>query len=80
MLFRSKSWDTNTWIHVAPGFPKKHCLGPQNDSGISQPKNMLKLVNYATIKETEKLKEKKMGPQVEYAGGEKYPPGSFLPS
>ena len=40
---------------------------------------MLKIVNYATIKESEKLKETMVGVQVELAGGHQYPPGSFLP-
>jgi len=37
---------------------------------------MLKIVNYATIKETEKLKETMVGVQVDLAGGHQYPYGS----
>ena len=40
---------------------------------------MLKIVNYATIKETEKLKETMVGVQVDMASGHQYPPKSFLP-
>ena len=42
--------------------PKKRFLGPQNSSGSSRPKKMLKIVSYA---ETEKLKETMVGAQVE---------------
>ena len=42
-----------TWTHVAPGFPKKRRLGPQNGSGSSGPEKLLKIVSCATIKETE---------------------------
>ena len=42
--------------------PKKHRLGPQNGSGSSGPKKLLKIVSYA---ETEKLKETMVGGQVE---------------
>ena len=49
-------------IHVAPCFPKKHRLRPQNNSGSSGPKKLLKMVNYV---ETEKLKEGIVGVQVE---------------
>jgi hypothetical protein len=45
--------------------PKKHRLEPQNSSGSLGPKELLKIVNYATIKETKKLKEKSMWVQVE---------------
>ena len=45
--------------------PKKHCLGPQNVSGSSGPKKLPKIVNCATVKETEKLKETMEGVQVE---------------
>ena len=45
--------------------PKKHRLGPQNNSGSSEPEKLLKIVNCATIKETEKLKETMVGVQVE---------------
>ena len=57
-------------------FPKKHHLGPQNSSGSLGPEKLLKIVNCATIKETEKLKEAMVGVQVELAGGHQYPPGS----
>jgi hypothetical protein len=59
--------------------PKKRCLGPQNDSGILGPEKLLKIVNCATINETEKLKETMVWVQVEYVGGHQYPPESFLP-
>ena len=36
--------------HVAPGFPKKHRLGPQNGSGSSGPEKLLKIVNCATTR------------------------------
>jgi hypothetical protein len=49
-------------IHVAPRFPKKCRLRPQNSSGSSGPENLLKIVNYA---ENEKLKEAMVGVQVE---------------
>jgi hypothetical protein len=49
-------------IHVAPRFPKKCHLRPQNSSGSSGPEKLLKIVNYA---ETEKLKEEMLGVQVE---------------
>ena len=51
--------------YVAPHFPKKRRSGPQNGSGSSVPKKLLKIVNYATIKETENLKETMVGVQVE---------------
>jgi len=57
-------------------FPKKCRLGPQNGFGSLGPKKLLKIVNCATIKETEKLKEVMVGVQVELAGGHQYPPGS----
>ena len=56
--------------------PKKHCLGPQNSSRSLGPEELLKIVNCATIKETEKLKETMVGVQVESACGHQYPPGS----
>ena len=40
-------------------------LGPQNGFGSSGPEKLIKIVNCATIKETEKLKEAIAGPQVE---------------
>ena len=58
-------------------FPKKCRLGPQNSAGSSGPKKLPKIVNCATIKETEKLKETMVGVQVEYVGGHQYPPGSL---
>jgi hypothetical protein len=45
--------------------PKKRHLGPQNGSESSGPKKLLKIVNCATIKETEKLKETMVWVQVE---------------
>lgn len=62
---------------VGGRFPKKRCLGPQNGSENLGPEKLLKIVNYATIKETEKLKEEMVGVQVELAGGHQYPPGSL---
>ena len=44
---------------------KKRRLGPQNGSGSSGPEKLLKVVNCAIIKETQKLKETMVGPQVE---------------
>ena len=58
-------------------FPKKRRLGTQNGSKSPGPKKLPKIVNYATINETEKLKEEMVGPQVEYAGGHQYPPRSY---
>jgi hypothetical protein len=49
---------------LLPDFPKKRRLGPQNGSGSSGPEKLLKIVNCATIKETEKLKETVVGVQV----------------
>ena len=45
--------------------PKKHRLGPQNGFGNSGLEKLPKIVNCATIKETEKLKETMVGFQVE---------------
>ena len=45
--------------------PKKHRLGPQNDSGSLALEKIPKIVNCATIKETGKLKEKIVWVQVE---------------
>jgi hypothetical protein len=59
--------------------PKKHRLGPQNSFESSGPEELLKIVNCATIKETEKLKETMVWVQVEYVGGHQYPLGSVLP-
>ena len=46
-------------------FQKKHRLEPQNGSGSSGPEKLPKIVNRATIKETEKIKETLVGVQVE---------------
>ena len=51
--------------HVAFVFPKKCSLGPQNGFGSSGPEKLPKIVNCATNKETEKLKETMVGVQVE---------------
>ena len=64
------------WTHVAPGFPKKRRLGPQNGSGSSGPEKLLKVVSCATIKETENAEKTMVGVQVDLAGGHQYPPGS----
>jgi hypothetical protein len=45
--------------------PKKHRLGPQNGSKSLGPEKLLKIVNCATIKEAEKLKETMVWVQVE---------------
>ena len=45
--------------------PKKRRLGPQNGSGSSGPEKLPKIVNFATIKKTEKLKETMVGVHVE---------------
>ena len=63
--------------HVAPRFPKKIRLGPQNSVGSSRPEKLLKIVNCDTIKETKKLKETMVGVQVELMGGHQYPPGTL---
>jgi len=47
--------------HVAPGFPKKCRLGPQNGSGSSGPEKLLKIVSCATIKETENAEKNNGG-------------------
>ena len=49
-------------IFTTGAMPKKHRLGPQNGSGSSGPKKLLKIVSCA---ETEKMKEAMVGPQVE---------------
>jgi hypothetical protein len=58
-----------TWVESARTVEafdnKKCCLGSQNGSGSSGPKKQLKIVNCATIKETEKLKETMVWVQVE---------------
>ena len=46
--------------------PKKRHLGSQNGCGSSGPEKLPKIVNCATIKETEKLKETMVGVQVEF--------------
>jgi hypothetical protein len=45
--------------------PKKLRWAPENGSGSSGPEKLLKIVNCATIKETEKLKETMVWVQVE---------------
>jgi len=49
---------------VGGRFPKKRRLGPQNDSGSLGPEKLLKIVNCAIIKKTEKLKETVVGLQM----------------
>ena len=46
-------------------FPKQCRLGPENDFRSSGPEKIPKIVNCATIKETEKLKETMVRVQVE---------------
>jgi hypothetical protein len=55
----------NELIFTAAFDAKKCHLGPQNGSGSSGPEKLLKIVNCATIKETEKLKETMVWIQVE---------------
>lgn len=50
-------------------FPEKCCLGPQNGSESLGPEKLLKIVNFATIKETKKPKETMVGVQVELVSG-----------
>ena len=45
-------------------FPEKRRLGPQNVSRSLRPEKLLKIVNYAIIKEIEKLKETVVGVQM----------------
>ena len=54
--------DTNFLNH---SMLKKRRLGPQNGSKSLGPENCQKIVNSATIKETEKLKETLVGVQEE---------------
>jgi len=49
---------------VGGRFPKKRRLGPQNGSESLGPEKLLKIVNCAIIKETEKLKEIVVGVQI----------------
>ena len=65
----------NPWNNVAPSFPQKCCLGPQNGSESSGPEKLPKIVNCATNKETKKLKETMVAVQVELVGHHQYPPG-----
>jgi hypothetical protein len=55
----------NRLIFVDRLIPKKRRLGPQNGSGSSRPEKLPKIVNCATIKETEKLKETMVEVKVE---------------
>ena len=50
------------WTHVAQAFPKKRRLGPQNNSGISGPEKIVKILSCAA---TEKLKELMVAFQIE---------------
>jgi hypothetical protein len=68
----SKDYTANSEYQVWIGIiffecliPKKCRLGPQNSSESSGPEKLPKIVNCATIKETEKLKETMVGVQVE---------------
>ena len=45
-------------------FPKKRRLGPKNGYVSLGPEKLLKIVNCAIIKETEKLKERVVGVQM----------------
>ena len=56
-------------MNVSPIFPKKRRLGPQNGSGSSGTEKRLKIVNCATIKEAEKMKEIMVGVHVDFVGG-----------
>lgn len=53
---------TSKEIHIAPCFPKKLSLGPQNDFVISGAEKLLKIVSCA---ENEKLKELMVQVQME---------------
>jgi hypothetical protein len=55
----------NGFIFVGAFMPKKRHFGPQNGSGSSRPEKLLKIVNCATIKETEKPKETMVWVQAE---------------
>ena len=55
----------NSLIFSGGLMPKKRCLGPQNGSGSSRPKKLLKIVKCVIINETEKMKETMVGPQEE---------------
>ena len=61
-------------FHVAPYFPKKLCLGPQNNSGSLGPEKLLKIVNCAIIKENEKNERNNGGVPI---GIEGFPPISM---
>jgi len=50
--------------HFAPAFARKCHLGPQNNSRSPGPKKLPNILNCATIKETEKLKEIVVGIQL----------------
>ena len=50
------------WTHVAPSFPKKHRLGPQNGFRSLGHEKLLKIVSCAEI---EKLKELMVWVQME---------------
>jgi hypothetical protein len=56
-------------IHVAPRFPKKRRLRPQNGFGSE---NLLKIVNCQNG-------QKIVFIHLEKVGGPRYPPGSILP-
>jgi hypothetical protein len=64
VIVNSLGYCTTFFLQVSL-MPKKRRLGPQNGSGSSGPKKLPKIVNCATIKETEKLKETMVGVQVE---------------
>ena len=67
----------NPWIHVVASFPKKRRLGPQNGSRSLGLEKLLKILNYAKIKETEELKGTIVGVQVGSASGHQHPLGSI---
>jgi len=74
MIFIKKS--------VGGRFPKKRRLGPQNGSGSLGPGKLLKIVNCAIIKETEKTERDSCGGPDGIGGWPptyQHPPGSFLP-
>ena len=48
-------------MFAGDAMPKKCHLGPQNGSRSSGPEKLPKIVNCATIKETEKIKETIVG-------------------
>jgi len=57
--------DNRSYLSILTSSKKKCRLGPQNDFGSWGTEKLPKIVNCATIKETEKPKETMVGIQVE---------------